>query len=160
MIESLILNDLPMKRAYWSFREAQPFFSFLFTVHMFSSKYVRFSTIGVYRHRLLITLIQLETHVHLYTPETENDEEEEPKMSVVAASSTWVMNLRYYTLSYLDPFSLLAVIVVTAFCADYCKYPSFFLHSGKSGFHVVCFQWLPRLKNFLNAILFQNLLSV
>ena len=55
---------------------------------MFSSKYVRFSTIGVYRHRLLITLIQLETHVHLYTPETENDEEEEPKMSVVAASST------------------------------------------------------------------------
>ena len=46
-------------------------------------------------------------------------------MSVVAAASSWVkMNLCYYAL--LDPFSLLAVTVVTSFCADYCKYHSFF----------------------------------
>jgi len=46
---------------------------------------------------------QLKTHVELYSPGNEEAiEEEEPKMSVVAAAS-----------------SLLAVTVVTSFCADY-----------------------------------------
>ncbi|KAF8809108.1 calcium/proton exchanger [Phlegmacium glaucopus] len=45
---------------------------------------------------------QLKTHAQLYTPESEPQEEEEPQMSVVAASV-----------------SLLGVTVVTSFCADY-----------------------------------------
>jgi len=51
-------------------------------------------------------VFQLKTHVELYIPETPENgealEEEEPKMSVVAAA-----------------FSLLGVTVVTSFCADY-----------------------------------------
>ena len=36
----------------------------------------------------------------------------------------------------------------------------FFFFGKDCWFHVSCFQWSPRLKNLLNAILFQNLLSV
>jgi len=73
---------------------------------------------------------QLKTHAQLFTPNTQENGTQEEDILGEEEQKMSVVAAS---------FSLLGVTVVTSFCADF---------------------WSPQLKNLLNVILFQNLLSV
>ena len=85
--------------------------------------------LGVY---IAYLIFQLKTHAHLFVskrkdPEAQNgepveEEEETPRMSVVAATVGYVPCKYNSKITAHDICSLLAVTVLTSFVADYCEY--------------------------------------